>query len=148
VSVSRGGDPSITNEVRVSRIATYVFATTAIGADFVPFLRGPAAVVAVTMFIAGAVAMVAAVLIAASRSGASRIGVAGLFFLSGTAPRDVQRQLLGGLVIQAVVGFGTAAVRPYTSSALGVLAPVAGLGLCGLWAARHGSFERASTLDP
>lgn len=136
------------NEVRLTWLATYVFAATAIGADLIAFLRGPAAVVAVALFLGGAVAMLAAVLIAASRTGAGRIGVAGLFFLSGTAPKDVQRQLLGGLAAQVVVGFGTAAARPYTSSALGVLAPVAGLGLCGLWAARHGSFEPASTLDP
>lgn len=137
------------NEIRASWIATYVFAATAIGGDAVAFLRGPAAIVAGVMFLGGALVMLAAVLIAASRSGAGQIGIGGLFFLSGTAPKDVQRQLLGSLGAQVVLGIGTAAARPYTSAALGVLAPVAGLGFSGLWAARHGVFtgdEPPSTL--
>ncbi len=34
----------------------------------------------------------------------------------------------------------TAGVRLYTNLAAGILVPVFGLALCGLWAARHGRF--------
>ena len=135
------------NEIKATWITTYVFAATAIGADVVSFLRGPAAIVAVAMFFGGAALMLAAVLRASARSGAAEIGATNLFFLSGTAPKPVQRQMLGSLFAQLVIGIGTAAARPYTTSALGVLAPVAGLGFCGLWSARHGTFGGTPTLE-
>jgi hypothetical protein len=34
----------------------------------------------------------------------------------------------------------TSAVRPFSSLAFGVLVPVSGLGLMGLWGARYGTF--------
>jgi hypothetical protein len=42
--------------------------------------------------------------------------------------------------VEVIVAFGTAAARPYTIAATAILAPVYGLGLCGLWAARYGTF--------
>jgi hypothetical protein len=52
----------------------------------------------------------------------------------------VRTNLLGALAAQVAVAVLTASVRPYTTLAFGTLVPVYGLGLCGLWAARHGSF--------
>jgi hypothetical protein len=69
--------------------------------------------------------------------GALRVG---LFLLTGSAPPAVRRALLTCLGIQTVVAFATAAVRPFTPLAFGVLVPTLGLGACGLWAARHGTF--------
>ena len=68
------------------------------------------------------------------------VDVAGLFFLTRSAPKNVQRNLMGAFGAQCVIGIASAALRPYTSSAFGVLVPVVGLGLAGLWAARRGTF--------
>lgn len=128
------------NLIRLSWYATAAFGFTATAALGAPFMRGVAAVVAVAMFAGGTFAMGAALVIAAGRSRTEAIGIGGLFFLQDSAPDVVRRQLLGSLVVQVAVGLATAAARPYTASALGVLAPVAGLGLAGLWAARLGTF--------
>ena len=63
------------------------------------------------------------------------IGVGGLYFLSGSAPTDVRRWLLGALGISVVLAFGTAWANPFA-----VLEPMLPLALVGLWAARHGEF--------
>jgi len=44
------------------------------------------------------------------------------------------------LTAQIVIAAVTAAARPFTTLAFGVLTPVFGLGLNSLWAARHGNF--------
>ena len=36
-----------------------------------------------------------------------------------------------------------ASIRPFTAVAFGILAPMLGLGLMGLWGARHGRFPAA-----
>ena len=53
--------------------------------------------------------------------------------------------MLGSLAAQVAIGVGTAAARPFTSLAFGVLAPLYGLALTGLWGARHGRFENRSS---
>jgi hypothetical protein len=68
------------------------------------------------------------------------LSVAGIWFLSGSAPRSVRLTLLGCLAVQVVVALATAAIRPFTALAFGVLVPMSGLGLCGLWAAVAGTF--------
>lgn len=134
-------------EVRASWGATAVFAITAFGADAASFMRIPAVVVALVLFVVGSVAMAATLVIAAGRSRHDNIDIGGLFFLTKSAPKELRRHLMGSLAVQVVVAFTTAALRPYTSLAFGILAPVAGLGLAGLWAARHGSFP-ARPLPP
>ena len=48
-----------------------------------------------------------------------------------------------------IIAVVAAATRPFTSVAFAVLAPLWGLGLAGLWAARYGTFPaRPTTLDP
>ena len=82
--------------------------------------------------------------VAVDRSRSDAIGIGGLFFLQGSAPRAVQVRLLGSLAVQATVAVGTAAVHPFTSQAFAVLAPMFGVGLAGLWGARYGRFEPRS----
>lgn len=101
---------------------------------------GPFFIVAVTWFLAGSVLLAVDVALAAGRSRESAMGIGGLFFLVGSAPRRVQWHLLGSLLGQAVVGVAGAAVRPFTPLAFGTLAPVLALGFCGLWGVRHGLF--------
>jgi len=73
-----------------------------------------------------------------------------VYFMSGgVAPKEVRVSLLGALGVQIVVGVATAAVRPYTSLAFGVLVPLFGLAMCGLWSATSGVFPaRGETPDP
>ncbi len=98
-------------------------------------------VVAVALFLAGCVLFVAAYTQAVRRSREVVIGVAQLFFLTAdSAPPDVRRSLLGAFGLQVALALGAAIARPYSSLAAGTLAPVFGLGLCGLWAARYGTF--------
>jgi hypothetical protein len=123
---------------------TGVFVLVAVAAAGAPDTFGTAVLyVDVGLFVAGCVLFAVAFLRAAARSRTDAIGIGGLFFLAGdVAPPDVRLRLLGPLVVQTVVGVVTAGVRLYTNLAAGILVPVFGLGLCGLWAARYGRFGR------
>jgi len=106
-----------------------------------PF-SGVSSVVSVALFGAGCVVFVAAFLYAVRRSRTDDITVAMLFFLmGGGTPRPVRRHLLASLAVEVVVAVAAATARPFTSQATGILAPMWGLSLCGLWAARHGRFK-------
>jgi hypothetical protein len=104
-------------------------------------------IVGTVLFIVGCIVGFAAYVIAIARSRRDAIGMGGLFFLSGSAPARVQRHLLGSFVVECVVAIATASVGFATvpadsnnSLAVGVLTPMYGLGLAGLWGARHGRF--------
>ena len=127
---------------QASWAGTAVFAVTAVAAAVVPDTFGPiAVVVAVALFAGGCAVFVWALLQAAARSRTDLMQQAQILFLTGPpTPPAVRRTLLGALTVQVAVGLATAAARPYTSLAAGVLVPVWGLALCGLWAARHGDF--------
>ena len=126
--------------IAASWIGTALFAVTAIGDAITASLKWPAFVVALALFVTGTGVFIAALVIAAGRSRREEIGMGGLFFLQGSASRTVQWHLLGSMGAQVVVAFATASVRPYTTLAFGILVPVYGLALAGLWAARHGTF--------
>ena len=70
-----------------------------------------------------------AYLVAVQRSRTDLIGIGGLYFLQGTAPRTVQFRLLGSLAVEVVVAVVTASIRLYSALAFGFLVPVFGLGL-------------------
>src|SRR5947208_1042077 len=82
----------------------------------------------------GGVMVVGAFFIAVARSRTDEIAVSNLCLLAG-APAAVRTQLFGSLAAEVIVAFGTAAARPYTIAATAIIAPVSGVGLCGLWAA-------------
>lgn len=130
-----------------ARWGTAAFAILAIAAASFPDTLGPdtlgiaSLVLDVALFAAGCALFLRAYLLAVERSRTESIGVGGLYFLTGgVAPPEVRRVLLGAVVAQSVVALGTAVARPYTNLAAGVLVPVFGLGLCGLWGARFGTF--------
>lgn len=142
-----GTGPDITERgagwglVRLSWSATVVFSATAVAAVVVDGFRPVAAAAAIGLFAAGVVVFLMAYGRAVSRSRTDAIGIGGLFFLAGdVAPTSVRRHLLGSLGCQTAVALATAAAAPYTSLAFGVLVPMLGLGLAGLWGARHGAF--------
>jgi hypothetical protein len=106
-----------------------------------PFL-GVSTVVSFALFFGGCVVFIAAFLRAVSRSRTDEITVAMLFLLMGNGtPAPVRRRLFASLALEVSVAVAAATARPFTSQAAGVLAPMWGLSLCGLWAARHGHFE-------
>jgi len=127
--------------VRASLAGTAVFTVVAVAAALAPdALAVVAVVVDLALFGAGCVAFSAALLRAAARSRTDELTLAGLFWLSGSAPATVRRALLGSFGAQVVVAFATAAARPFTGLAFGILVWVYGLGLIGLWGARAGAF--------
>lgn len=123
----------------VASTAAFVLAALT-AAAFPERLGTPVAVLDVVLFVVGLAAFCVALARAASRSRHEELSVSGLFLLTGSTPADVRRVLLGCLTAQMVVAFATAAARPFTPLAFGVLVPTLGLGACGLWAAVHGSF--------
>jgi hypothetical protein len=103
--------------------------------------------VCVMLFVAGFAAFAAAYVLALGRSREAAIGMGGLYFLSGTAPPAVQRSLVGSFAVETVVAVVSAsiglAVMPADADnvlAFGILTPLYGLGLTGLWGARYGTF--------
>jgi hypothetical protein len=127
--------------IRVSLAGTAVFVVVAVAAAVAPdSLAVVAVVLDLVLFVAGCVAFAVTLLAAAARSRTDEISLAGIWWLTGTAPAPVRRALLGAFGVQVVVALATAFARPFTGLAFGILVPVFGLGLAGLWGARRGSF--------
>lgn len=135
--------------IRASFAGTAVLGVTAVAAAISPrTLDVPALAVALAMFFGGTGAFVWAYVIAIGRSRVDEVAVGGVFGLAGgSAPDPVRVRLLGSLAAEVVLAIGTAAARPYTSLSFGILAPMWGLGLAGLWGARYGGFP-ARPPDP
>lgn len=127
--------------VAADAAATVVLAVAAVAAVAFPDSLALAyASIGVLCFLAGCGAFVWSYVLAAGRSRTEVLSVAGIWFLSGSAPAGVRRRLLGALALQVVVVLVAASLQPFTAVAFGVLAPMLGLGLTGLWGARHGTF--------
>ena len=128
--------------VQASWVGTAAFTVLAAGAAAVPdVLAAASAVLDLVLFAVGFLSFCWSLLRAADRSREEELSVAGLWFLAGgSAPPSVQRALLVPLGIQVVVAVATAAVRPFTPLAFGILVPLYGLGLAGVWGAAFGTF--------
>lgn len=126
--------------VQASWLGTVAFGVTAALATAITSIDIVALVLAMTLFLAGTAIFFAAFFKAVGRSREEQIGVMNLFFLDHSAPKAIKRSLLGALATQIAIAAATAAARPNTSLAFGVLVPVYGLSLAGLWGARHGTF--------
>jgi hypothetical protein len=104
--------------------------------------------VSMVLFAFGAFTGLAAYVRALERSRIDEIGVANLYLLTGTtAPRPVKRAMTLALTVQVVVGLVGAIVgavglsgNEVNSLAFGILVPMFGIGLNGLWAVRFGRF--------
>jgi len=93
--------------------------------------------VSAAMFVGGCVAFAVGFLRATGRSRHEIVDLAGTFYLTGSAPREVRRRFLGLWFAQiAVAAVSVAFVRP----PFGVMAPVWGIGVITLWSSRHGTF--------
>ncbi len=130
--------------LKLDWVGTIAFTVTAVVATIAPdpdVVWIPAVTVALVLFGAGCVAFLLAFAGGVERSRYEAIGIGGLYFLAGTAPDEIRRGFRAALAVQVVVGLATASIRVFTSLAFGVLVPMWGLGLAGLWAARYGVFE-------
>ncbi len=144
--------------VRLNVGGTLLFTLSAIWAavvfDGVAKVQG--VVVALVLFAVGVFAFIWSYWSAVQRSRTHEMSVAELYFLLGPAiPGTVKRIMNGCLLVQTGVALAAALARGSTPStgfeggsspgstlAFGVLVPMLGLGLNGLWAAVHGNFPR------
>lgn len=135
--------------VNAAWAAAAVFGITALLATISPETFGPlAALVAIVLFVIGFGVFLWAYALAVARSRNDAIGIGGLYFLVGSAPKVVAFRLRLALALEVAVAIASASIRPYTSVAFGILVPLLGLALCGLWGARFGSFpERGAPGD-
>ena len=127
--------------VQASWIGTTAFVATAALGVAVEDTRPVAAAVALALFAAGTVVFLIALVRMGQRSREDELSIGGVFLLQGSAPSLVRRHLLGAWTVQIVAAFAAAGIRPFTALAFGVLAPVYGIGLAGLWGATHGQFS-------
>ena len=106
------------------------------------------AAVSLALFAVGVAVGLWAYTSALERSRTDEVGVANLFLLTGpTAPRAVKRLMSLALAAQVVIalvgasiGAGGLQQGQLNALAFGVLVPMFGVGMNGLWAARYGSF--------
>lgn len=135
--------------IRVNVALTLLFTVTAVLAAVLFSQPWKAIAVAASLvcFTVGVVAFLWGYWTAVQRSRTDNIGVANLYFLlDGCAPASVSRTMNIILGSQAVIGLGTALSRMQTAGrtgstlAFGILVPMMGLGLNGLWGAQHGVF--------
>ena len=137
--------------VKVAFVGTVSLIATSIAAAALPSTFGLAhAGLSVVLFVIGTAAFLWAYALGVSRSRADLVSVPGLFLLAGAAaPPTTQRALRTAVALEVVAVVAAASIRPFTEVAFGILAPMFGLGLMGLWGGRHGEFPpRAPMADP
>ena len=131
-------------------VGTIAFTITAITAAvvFSTPSQWVGAITAMALFAVGVFAFIWSFWNAVQRSRDEQIAVTQIYLLHGSpTPPRVRRIMLSMLLVQTAVGLTTAIARseaddgsPGTSLAVGVLVPMFGIGLNGLWSAFHGVF--------
>lgn len=128
--------------------AVFFVTTLAAAVEFDRPWKAVAVTVDIACFAVGVVAFLWGWWNAVQRSRDEEIGVASLYFLmDGIAPRSVSVRMNSLLAVQTVWAVATASWRgstdgkPGSTLAFGVLVPMLGLGLNGLWGAVHGTFR-------
>ena len=135
--------------LRANLVLTVLFliATVVAAVVFTPATRAAGVVVDLALFGVGVAAFIWGYFSAVQRSRVDEISVASLYFLSGqVASKQVQKIMNGCLIAQLLIGLAGAIARSSTDGkagstlAFGVLVPLLGLGLNGLWASQFGTF--------
>jgi hypothetical protein len=128
--------------VNASFVGTGALVATSVAAAVVPDTFGLVhAGLSVVLFVVGTGALLWAYALGVSRSRTDLMSVPGLFFLAGeAAPVSTRRALRVAVAVEVVAVVAAASIRPYTEVAFGILAPMYGLGLMGVWGGRYGAF--------
>jgi Zn-dependent protease with chaperone function len=141
-------------------IGTFAFVVTALTAAIVfsTASQWVGAITAMSLFAVGVFTFLWSFYNAVQRSRDEEIAVTQVYLLLGApTPPRVRRIMSTMLLVQIAVGLATAIGRseaadgsPGTSLAVGVLVPMFGIGLNGLWSAFHGVFppRDESTTSP
>jgi len=123
--------------------ALFLAATVVAAVVFSPATRAAGVGVDLALFSIGVAAFIWGYFSAVQRSRVDEISVASLYFLSGqVADKQVQKTMNGCLIAQlagAIVRSSTDG-KAGSTLAFGVLVPLLGLGLNGLWASQFGTF--------
>lgn len=143
--------------VKGNIVGTVLFVITAVfaAAVFTTAAQWVGAVTAMTIFAVGVFAFLWGFWNAIQRSREEEVSVTQLYMLLGTStPSTVRRTMLSLLAVQVVTAFATAVWRldgpdgsPGSSLAVGLLVPMFGLGMNGLWAAYHAEFGPRLDID-
>lgn len=128
--------------VNLAFLGTGAVVAISVGAALLPDTFGIVqAGVSVVLFGVGTGALLWGYALGVSRSRTDLIGIPGLFFLAGdVAPTPTRRRLRIAVAVEVVAVVVAGSIRPFTEVAFGILAPMFGLGLMGLWGGRHGTF--------
>ena len=136
-------------KLNIGLTAVFVFITVLAVVVFNSPLRRLVAIVDLVLFAVGVAAFIWGYFSAVQRSRSDEISVAGLFLLiDGVASQFVMRAMNAALATQVIVGLGGAIIRSSTDGvagstlAFGVLVPLLGIGLNGLWASKYGAFGK------
>jgi hypothetical protein len=147
VEVASGADIDLDEDrgsglVNVVFLGTGALVATSVAAAAAPDTFGTVhAALSIGLFVLGTAAMLWAYALGVARSRLEIITIPGLFFLAGdVAPPATRRALRIASAVEVVAVVAAASVRPYTEVAFGILAPMFGLGLMGVWGGRHGAF--------
>ena len=128
--------------VNATFVGTGALVVTSVAAAADPETFGAVhAALSIGLFLVGTGAMLWAYALGVSRSRTELVTVPGLFFLAGdVAPRSTRRALRIAPAVEIVAVVVAASIRPYSEVAFGILAPMFGLGMMGVWGGRHGVF--------
>ena len=142
---------------RTNFVCTTLFIVTALYAAIVfdTIAQWVGAVTAMTLFAIGVATFLWGFWNAVQRSRHEDIAVSEVYFLlRDAAPRGVRRSMNAMLLAQIITAFGTTFARtsgpdgrPGSSLAVGILVPVLGIGLNGLWSSRYGKFPRRAIAE-
>ena len=137
----------ILQRVNLFLTALFLVATSVAAVVFTPATRAVGVAIDLVLFGIGVAAFIWGYFSAVQRSRVDEISVASLYLLtSQVANKQVQKTMNGCLIAQLVIGLAGAIARSSTDGkagstlAFGVLVPLLGLGLNGLWASQFGSF--------
>ncbi len=149
------GSSSLILRVNIVGTALFVVSSVAAAVFFTKPVRLVGVVVALVLFAIGVFAFLSSYWTAVQRSRDDDIAVTQLYFLSGSStPSRVKRVMNGALLVQTVTCLATAIARtntdgrPGSTLAFGILVPMFGLGLNGLWCAQHGTFSPRQRQTP
>ncbi len=99
-------------------------------------------IVSATLFVLGILALGLGFWNGIQRSRVDDVRLAGLLSVDKSfVPAGIRNRLWAAVLIETVVTFTFAALRPITEQAFGVLVPTLGIGLATLWGSRFAKFH-------